>query len=165
MIKFGRRAQEEIVGFVMIVLIVVIIFVILLGIFLRQDGPSERLDSSKAYQFLESALEHTTDCAINFEPSFSNVGDLIKECDSGSRCTSGETACEVLNSTLVELIDVSFELGPNADEKGIVFEAYYSSNFSRDDIIIVSRGECGDNFRGSDKPVVGKIKSSLKICN
>ena len=49
-----RRAQEEIVGFVLIVVLVVIVLVIFLGISLRNPKPQQR-ESEIIYQFLESS--------------------------------------------------------------------------------------------------------------
>ncbi|MCU0642462.1 MAG: hypothetical protein MUF61_02700, partial [archaeon] len=44
----GRKAQEEIVGFVLVVVIVAIIFLIFLAIFVRRPAPASAKESSAA---------------------------------------------------------------------------------------------------------------------
>ena len=55
--KMNRKAQEEIVGFVLIVVIVAIIFLVFLGIMIRQPGEVTSKESRDVSQFLGSMME------------------------------------------------------------------------------------------------------------
>ncbi len=164
---FDRRGQEEIVGFVVIIILVAVIFLVFLGILIRQ-GPSEgQFESVELSQFLESLMEQTSECAISYEPAFSDVGELLEKCYSGAGCISGKSACEELNSTIGEALELSWDIGADKSEKGYIFEAVYKSGATREGILTFEKGECGDSFRGSlvSRPAFpGSIESSFKIC-
>lgn len=162
-----KRAQEEIVGFVLIVVIVSIIFLVFLGIFIRQSPNELQKESREVYQFLESSMEYTTSCAISYEPAYSKLGELIRDCYSGSLCTSGKQACVVLNETLVGVLDSSWKVGPERAIKGYIFNATYSTNTTQQSILAISRGNCSFNRQGSEYLIPafpGTIVSSLNLC-
>jgi len=106
-----RKGQEEIVGFVLIVVIVSIMFLIFLGISLRNPTGIEK-ESRDVYQFLESLIEYTSECALRFEPAFSSVGKLIRECYErpSAECTSGEGVCDVLDENLRDILVASWKV-------------------------------------------------------
>ena len=163
-----KRGQEEIVGFVMIIVLVAVIFLVFLGILIRQDPSEGQFESVEIFHFLESLMEQTSECAISFEPAFSDVGDLLEKCYSGASCISGESACEVLNSTISEALELSWDIGPEKSEKGYIFEAVYKSGSTREAILVFEEGVCGDSVRGSlvSRPAFpGSIESSFKLCS
>ncbi len=164
----NRRGQEEIVGFVLIVVIVAVIFLVFLGITLRKAPPATEKDSRDAYQFLESLTSYTTDCAVSYEPAFSDIGDLTRECYSGSICLSGLSACQVLNRTLQETIMSSWKVNPNGPVKGYLFNSTYSSSQSRGkEIMMVKMGNCTGRIIGAENFFAappGRITNTLKIC-
>ena len=57
----NRSAQEEMVGFVVIVVIVSIALLILLGFLLRGSGKSA-VESFEIENFIQSVMQYTTDC-------------------------------------------------------------------------------------------------------
>ena len=77
--RINKKGQEEIVGFVLVIVLVAVIFLIFVGIFVRQDSNSTRQESIEVYQFLDSFMQQTSECAIGFEPAYSNVGELIQQ--------------------------------------------------------------------------------------
>tara|TARA_Y100000310_G_scaffold337711_1_gene425481 strand:- start:1162 stop:1662 length:501 start_codon:yes stop_codon:yes gene_type:complete len=163
----NRKGQEEIVGFVLIVVIVAVVFLVLLGIFLRSDSGGNEIESREISQFLDSAIEYTTDCAIGFEPNYLTLGELIRECHEGGICTSEKKGCEVLDDTLSDLLDSSWQVGPDRAIKGYVFNATFGSDSGDEEIRIVESGECGFNIRGADNIINaqgGVIVYSLKLC-
>lgn len=159
-----KKAQEEITGFVLIIVLVAIIFLVFLAFSIK---PSKSTQESKdVYAFLESAMEFTTSCAIGFEPAYSSLADLIRECYSNSICTSGKTACSVLNSTLNELLSESWKL-QNTPIKGYSFNSTLVSNFTQESIIYIKKGECAQNIRGAEylsSAFSQTIVTTLKIC-
>jgi len=167
MIRSNKKAQEEIVGFVLIVVIVSIIFMVFLGIFLRQQPSELQQESREVYQFLESSMEYTTICAVSYEPDFSKLGELIRECYSGSVCTSGKKACIVLNQTLTEILDSSWKVGPERAVKGYVFNSTYDTNTTQEVLVTIVRGECSFNRKGAEYLIPafpGTIISSFDLC-
>lgn len=167
MIKRGRRGQEELVGFVVIVVLVAIIFLVLLAIFVRKPGVESREESIEIYQFLEGAMKQTSDCAISYEPNYLEVGELIEGCYDGQRCLDGEDSCLVLNSTFALLIDNSWNVGEEYPIKGYMFNASYRGNQTEDEIFSLGKGSCSGSIRGSEyltPAFPGTIVSTLRLC-
>ena len=167
--KVNRKGQEEIVGFILIVVIVAVVAVILLGISIRKTGSSVESDSAEIYQFLGSMMQYTTDCAVVFEPDFSSLGELIEECYSNTAktCTSGENVCDVLEENVKGILDSSWEIGEDRPNKGYEFSSVYVSGTQRSDIFEIIKGECEGSFRGSEfvsSAFPGKIENSFKLC-
>jgi hypothetical protein len=166
--KIGRRGQEEIVGFVLIIVIVAVIFLVFLGISLRQETSSVS-NEIDVYQFLESSMEFTTECSKRFEGDFLVLGELFEECYSESRCLNGIEACEVLNENLDKILDASWNVGEESVIKGYKFQSVYlaDTDSSREEIVNREKGICGESLRGSSyiSPAFpGRIKSILEIC-
>ena len=80
-----KKAQQEIVGFVLIVVIVSIIGLIFLSLSL---GKGERVGqtSIEISNLLESSMYYTTDCAVSFIPKYKSGQDLIKACYRNEKC-------------------------------------------------------------------------------
>ena len=160
----NKKAQEEIVGFVIVVVIVAVVFLILLGIFLRSDI-NESVESREVYQFLESLMEYTTECEIG--ENNIDIEDLIQECYEGESC-NGKDSCEVLNSSLISILEVSWPIGDNRPFKGYIFKANYETNATSKSIIEIKRGDCSQNAIGAEiisQAFPGSIITSLEICS
>lgn len=162
-----KKAQEEIVGFVLIVVIVAVIFLVFLAISLRRTGSATEKDSRDVFQFLESMTSYTTDCAVSYEPAFSDIGDLARECYSSSNCVSGKTACQVLNRTLQEVIESSWKVGKDRPVKGYIFNSTYSSSATSKEVMLIRVGSCNGSIIGSENFFYvepGTITNTLKVC-
>lgn len=167
MTKMRRKGQEEIVGFVLIVVIVAVIFLVFLGLFLRQRAPATAKESVDVSQFIESMMEYTSDCAVSYEPAFSSIGVLVKDCNSGSTCKSGEKACSVLNRTLKGAIESNWRYGPDRPVKGYTFNSTYVSDATVKPVLYLSAGNCSYNRMGGEylSPAYpGTIRSRIEIC-
>ena len=78
-----KRAQQEIVGFVLIVVIVMIGLMVFLVISIRTEN--EVTNSAEVDNILSSIMRHTTNCAISYEPDYGTFEDfetIIKEISS-----------------------------------------------------------------------------------
>jgi hypothetical protein len=164
-----KKGQEEIVGFVLIVVLVAIVGVILLGIALRRPPSEVQQESRDIYRFLESMMDYTSECSVSYEPDYAKVRELLVECYSNptSSCTSGEKACESLEITIKGILDVSWQTGPDRPIKGYMFNSSYTSDIKEENVISVSAGECALTFSGSEyiSPAFpGTIVSSLRLC-
>src|SRR3989344_6887834 len=94
-----KKAQHEIVGFVLIVIIVVVIGLFLLVFYLRQ--PEVRHESLRVENFLQASMSYTTECVVSIEPL--DMQELIKSCYENKMCLDNKAACEVLKETLSKL--------------------------------------------------------------
>lgn len=101
-----KRAQEEIIGFVLVVVLVIIISIIFLGIMLRNHGTIEIQNSEELSSFISSVYYLTTECKKS-EIYYQAIGDLIVECSENKQCSDGQSSCEVLESTLKKAIQSS----------------------------------------------------------
>jgi len=73
-----KVGQQEIVGFVLIVVLVVVGLMVFLIISLR-DSPVDD-DSVVVVNILDAVMKHTTECAVVYEPDYDNFEDLFKSC-------------------------------------------------------------------------------------
>ena len=163
----NRKGQEEIVGFVLIVVIVAVIFLVLLGIFIRRDGGLET-ENKEISQFLGSMGQSTSGCAIGYEPNYLKLGSLIESCYSGELCLSGKKACDVLETELRNVLDASWQVG-EGPIKGYELKAVNLRDSSSTPLPLnpIFKGPCGTNRRGNDKAInaqSGSIIVSLELC-
>lgn len=169
--KMKKKAQEEMVGFVMIVIIVVIVSVILLGISLRNSDAGVQKESKEIYQFLESLMGYTTDCALRYEPAYSTIGELISECSSNSAilCINGEMACDKVKQEVDSILSASWKIGEDAPIKGFDFESVYSEGdeSEKEVALNITQGNCGESFSAGEyllSAFPGTITNMLKLC-
>jgi hypothetical protein len=166
--RLGKRSQEEIVGFVLIVLVVAVVFLVFLSISLRQDSGS-LTESREVYQFLESSMEFSTECG--FSSRNYALGELIEKCYEGIKCFDDRGACEVLNETLRNLLGKSWNVGPGSAVKGYEFSSRYALEQAGEltEIISIKAGNCtGAVVRGASylaPAIPGRIKSELIVCS
>ena len=76
--RYGIRGQQEMVGFILIVVLVVIGLMVFLILSVRNSP--EPVNSLAVENMLASIMKHTTECAIVFEPQFDSFEDLFKSC-------------------------------------------------------------------------------------
>jgi len=168
----NKNGQEEIVGFVVIVLLVSIAAVIFIGLSAKKDNKTEI--SSDVEYFLGSAMEYTSECSKGYGSNYLKVSELVEECRSGSKCFSGEDSCYALNYTLDSLIGTGYKLNEaNNAVKGYEFKAVYarnltSGNLNENKIIEIRKGNCtGYDVKGADFIISsppGSIISTLSVC-
>jgi len=161
----GKKGQEEILGFVLIILLVVVAGVILLA--MQLNKPAEDIKSIEARNLLEATLAYTTDCAVRYVPEYSSVKDLIGNCYSGYDCSNlNKGSCMVLNDTLNNLLSSGLE---KEFESGKINS--YSFDIKGEDnstIISLSKGNCAKSLAyGAYQPLDtnnGKVNLFFKLC-
>jgi hypothetical protein len=162
----GKKGQEEMMGFALIVVVVTIMILIFLGLFLRQST-SDNLESVEVKQFLESIMEYTSECVISYKPDYSSLGDLIDDCDQGKICLSGDSSCKVLNNTLDSLLNSSWPLGENSRYKGYRLNILFEIDEIGREIISIEEGQCSGRIRGAENvraSYPGNIVTTLNVC-
>lgn len=171
-VKMNKKGQEEIVGFVLIVVLLVIVGVIFLGIKLRNPEPVQR-ESELIYRFLESAMEQTSGCRTSETGGFLSVDSLIRECHSfNTECVSGENSCDIVEITLKDILNATWQVGPQYPFKGYELKVDYYLNSSgqqqAESILNITSGNCGSSYSGSSYWIPefpGSITTELKLCS
>ena len=150
MIK-NKRAQEEMVGFALIIIIVAIAMLFILVFYIRSGG-NEGFESYEVESFIQSSLHYTTDCG-NFLGLFS-VQRLITECSKDSLCQDGRKTCDVLNSTLKAISDSSWDFGEDRPVKGYRMSVVLGQR----ELASVNEGVDIGSYRGSSQTLPGSIE-------
>ena len=163
--KIINKGQQEMVGFILIVVMVVIAIMIFVVISVRK--PAEIIESKDVSNMIGSMLRYTTDCAIVFEPQYDDVRDLIKSCYSNEYCSNiDEEACDhledILNETITDVLKT---------DNRISF--YEIDVMHRDDVgsvsIIptISGGICEGSAAGSQESIAttaGNLIFRVRVC-
>jgi len=171
-LSISRRAQEEIVGFILIVVILAVILVIILGISLNKSTTT-RGESVIAYQYLESIMEQTTTCLLGQNTPPLKLDALISECyATDTLCEDLTTSCETLNTTLHTLLTAAWHVTPDTKLKGYKLSSIYSSEPTPDEleqehITTIETGNCnntriGNSYISPEFP--GTITTSFTLC-
>ena len=152
----NKRAQEEIVGFALIIIIVAVVLLFLLSFSLKRPE-KESIESYEADSFLQSALQVTTSCEINLQNQ--SVQDLIFSCDDFEFCDNGSNSCEVLNASLGEVLDASWPVGSNKPIKGYEFLIKTGGS----ELLAINNGNVTNNYKGALQDLPGEIKITFKV--
>jgi len=158
----SKRAQEEMVGFVLIVVLVAVIFLVFLGIFVRRAPENTQQNSAEVSQFLSASLEYTTNCTLDGGFSFKSLADLTHSCNLGLRCDSGKTACEELKETSRKLVETAWTF---SDDSPTVNYKFSIDLETAQDIAFEYSGTESDCtlVRGAERPISGAT-FSLELC-
>ena len=142
MLNKKKKAQEEIVGFALIIIIVAVILLFFLNFYIR-SGEKEGVESYEADSFIQAFLHYTTDCEDYLE--YSSVQDLIFECNNGAFCLDDREACDVLNSTLKNIVDKTWRVGEDEPVKG--YELNITIN--QQEVLSFIEGNITRNYKGA----------------
>jgi len=143
---FRKKAQEEMIGFALIIILVSVILLAFLGFSLSKT-PRDLVESYEVENFIQAFLQYTTECEKGFAEYFS-VQDLIFECDLKNECPNEEkTACEVLNNTLNDVLGEAWPVGEDRPNKG--YELSIETEDKR--ILNILEGNITRNFKGASQ--------------
>ncbi len=170
MSMFLKRGQEEVVGFIAVVVLLIIVFLIFVS--LNASKPAEIGDSTEISQFLGSGFEYTSKCALDYAPNYLRVGELFEACYKDKSCISGERSCEVLNSVLDEMVVTGLKIGENRPRTGYNLKAVYIANEElasgeKPEVTSLIYGQCKFAKLGSVKSLPaegGIIRVTLEVC-
>ena len=166
--KGNKRAQEEMVGFVMVVIVVAVIFLVFLGIFMRQ-GDDRTTESAEVSQFLSSLVDYTTNCTFNGY-NYLELGELVEECyeNQGKECDGEDNVCELLEATAGEAIESAWVFGTESVIKGYYVNGKYIDDVTGSITDFSEIGSpCAGRMRGSEVLIDafdGRIVLSLELC-
>lgn len=167
-----RKGQEEIVGFVVVVVLIAVVALVFLSFSLRTDVQT-RENVGLSY-LVESVAEYTTSCALYAAPDYASIGELYRACYEHTLCADGIESCLVLNQTLLPLLNQSLRIGENRPLKGytITITAFeQGAGAERRSVPILSHteGNCStgtqrgsSDFRASGQ---GDIRATVTTCS
>jgi len=162
----SKRSQEEMVGFVLIVIILALIALVLLAIFLRQKPDDTARESKEISNFLGSLMLYTTDCKIS--GIYQNTEDLIEACYNEEYCEEGRLACDELDMLLVDLLDKSLKPGASpisSHNLTIYYQERYTNSTSS--LLKLGAGSCVGRKLGASSSIYkdnGNIYTRLQVC-
>jgi len=139
-----KSGQEEMVGFALIIIIVAVIFLVFLGFSLRGSQKVD-IESFEVKSFLQAFLQYTTDCRDS-GLEYLSIRDLIFSCNKNDICLDDRNTCDVLNSTLTEIIEESWNTDGDSPIKG------YGLDITRngiEEILGIEKGNFTNNYRSS----------------
>lgn len=136
-----RNAQQEMVGFIIIVVLVMVIGLVFFLINAKKN--SSEIPSEDLYNFIYSSLAYTTECAPVVIPQYYSLSRLISGCFDGQDCTNlNKDSCEYLNETLTKIL-IDFKKSRNDVSYYQLDLLYNSTSELRPLINPIMRGSCG----------------------
>ena len=169
------KAQHEIAGFVLIVLVVSVIGVVFLTIAFSKDTQSH--NSIEVSNLLESSMYYTTGCAMNYIPNYKEMGDLIKDCYKGGvkECYDGSDICQVVETDLKKIFDESLDVSDHSVNKAYKLGIYYDpgdDDLAEEQVLDFGEGNfnnCSAIVGGSHAIPIssfefGTLKLELDVC-
>lgn len=158
-IKHTKKSQEEMVGFILIVVLVSVIALVFLGISIIRQ-PKQEYKSNEVSNFLGSFLQYTTACESRYLPL--SMADVIKDCaeNEADKCDNGELACSVMNQTAEEILSAAWPYGNESYLKGYEFNIDVISRMNDTGQIAV-RKQLAEAKKGNCNVVIKKGSDTL----
>lgn len=163
MSRFNRKGQNEMVGFVLIVVLVMIALVVFMVISLRTDNDAS--ESLAVENMISSVMRTSTECAIVFEPDYDNFEDLIRSCYGNKRCKNGEMACDYLNESLGEVMESV--VATEATISGYRVSVFHKNEEEFDYLVDFYEGNCSSSLKGSQRAIAtssGSLVFRVEVC-
>lgn len=136
-----KKGQEEMVGFALIVVVVSVILLFFLGISLQNKKAG--IESQEVENFISSFLPYTTECEIKAKNV--SIKDLVFECVDAEVCSNGKNSCDVLEDTLKEIVEVSWNVGEENPNKGYGLDILSNGG----GILAIEEGNLTGLYKGS----------------
>ena len=139
-----KKAQEEMIGFALIVIIVAVILMVFISFSLK--APEQKaIESYELENFIQSVLNYNVDYDVE-------MSDLIRNCNNYYE------DCELMKKELENILEESWIVGEDSVIKGYNFKV-----IGRDkEIFSVEKGEITQNYKTlpqllSDAEIVFKV--------
>ena len=123
-IKF-KHSQEEMVGFVLIIVLVSIVALVFFAVSIARQ-PRQEYRSSEISNFLGLFLQYTTGCEIRYLPA--SMKDIIEECANNKMCDDGESACDAMAYAAENALNDSWHYGNESYLRGYEFNITLTMN-------------------------------------
>jgi hypothetical protein len=140
----NKKAQEEIVGFAMIIIIVSVVLLVFLSISLK-NNERETVQNYEIESFIQALLQHTSECRKSDNIEYLSIQRLIFSCNSKEKCLDGKDSCEVLEKTLKEIFDEYWRFGDERPIKGRKMEIFSEGK----ELLLIQEGNVTSNSKGA----------------
>jgi len=141
----SRKAQEEIVGFSMIIVIVAVILITFISLSWKPDQ-KQAVESYEAESFLQSLLQKTSDCRSQDSlKELYSLKNLMFRCYANETCLNGENSCDMFTKNVREISNRSWNPGPESPVKGYVLNVTVNGEEWK----VITQGNITKNSKGS----------------
>lgn len=138
----SKKAQEEIIGFAIILVIIAIVAIIFISLS-SNKSESSNIEDYEASSFIKAMLEQTTSCEINNE--FSSVKEIIFDCIRGYTCSDGKSACDILNEITESSLKAGWDVSDESSVKGYEFVI----NSKKENLVNITKGKITSSYKAS----------------
>ena len=168
----SNKAQEEMVGFAILVVVVAVVGLIFLAISLRSSSSNE-ISSLLVQQFSESFITSTSECNLGTWPSLASFATVFDSCynNPSSKCDSGKSSCSYLNESIPQIINSVWKIAPESAFNGATYKVIFKDRVSGDEKEYLSKSwgnRTGDSMGGEsiipDSRKRGNIIFRVIIC-
>lgn len=159
----SKRSQEEMVGFVLIIVLVTIIVMVFIGMSIKK-APNE-MASQEVSSFLQASSRYSTDCYLSQDLRL-DIKGLVIACFEKKQCLDENPSCTVLENVYKGMIERAWKPGKDNPVKAYSFRVF-NKNLNQT-ILSLKNGNCTGTKTGSylDIPKSGQIlKVELSICS
>ncbi len=159
--QINKKAQHEIMGFVLIIVMVAILALIFIGFYLRKSATTSLQESQDASNFLQAVMQVTSSCKISSQ--YGSMQDIIKACYKGESCEDGASSCSILNSTISSIIKSEFS--SDKPVKAYNFRIYLDK--TNNQVLSLNSGNMtGSCYSGQQRinTVNGDLVLELRLC-
>lgn len=125
----NKKAQSEMVGFAVILIIVTVLLVVFLS-FSANDNNNKNTNDYKIMTFLESFSETTTLCEESRQENYVSLRKVISKCKRSESCYNNTQACEIMNETIDKIMNSSWKVGLKYPDKGYSLKLKYGDDDS-----------------------------------
>jgi hypothetical protein len=143
LVAMPKKAQEEMIGFGLIIALVAIIILVFLW-FSLSGSKKETLNSYEIESFVQATLQYTSECQ-NSRGNFLPVDDLIFSCYKGESCANTGNSCQILDLTLKSLLYESWKTGSDRPIKG--YEMNITVN--GESVFSIKEGNSSQEYKGT----------------
>ena len=151
----GKKGQEEMVGFALIIIVVAVILLVFLSLTVRKSD-KESVENYEVNGFIQASLQYSTSC----EDKYGNVDiqDIIFNCNSNEYWENGENSCDIMETTLQNIVQESWKVSEDSPVKGYEFMIYSSG----EEIFSFEEGNITNNYKSGSQDFI-KRGSSIDI--
>lgn len=161
-----KRGQQELVGFVLIVILVVVALMIFLVISLKK--PIISVESKSTESMLSVVMAFTTDCVVS-APYRETMRELVEGCYKREKCANmDKMACDYLNESLTSIMNDLQQTDLTISSFRIFGYWENEQKTERSDIFMVGKKCINGALRGDTSPIYvnsGQINVVLELCN
>lgn len=142
----NKKGQEEMVGFVIIIILVSVIGLIFLS-FSLDDSGTGTMDNEEVESFILALGKVTTECTDE-NGYYRNIQELILDCDKNRECADGKNSCNVLEEEIKNIISSSWNIGEEVPNKGYSINI---TNTNNESVLSYKEGNQTNNYKGASQ--------------